>query len=181
MGKLGQQRRSRIRMTNYNISKAREIQDIKLNKIEMLEHEIVKIMQDNKVLSSNCATEKEKCLKIEQENIDFKSKIFKLECKIFKLESTTSNTILVKQQVDQALLAQKERHNIRHESIVKLLQERNQTKIDSLSESYQSQIDELVSRLNTLSEELSIARQCLLKSNIRKPIFSPGRYNGIPP
>ena len=48
-----------------------------------------------------------------------------------------------------------ERHNIRHENIVKLLQERYKTKLDKLSESYQSQIDMLKSELKSSSHSQS--------------------------
>ena len=81
----------------------------------------------------------------------------------------------------QALLAQKEHYNYKHENIVKLLQERYKIKLDSLSETYQSQIDDLKSELKSVSEELSVSKKCLIFSNIKKPIYSPGRYNGMPP
>ena len=162
MGKLSKLRRSRTRMTNYNISKARGI-------LEMLE-------QQNMILSSKCANAVEVSLILEQENV-------KLKTKIYDLESTgnSNGEPSLGRRVNEALLAQKERHNIRHENIVKLLQERYKTKLNNLSQSYQSQIDMLKSELKSSSQELSIAKNCLLSSNIRKPIFSPGRYNGIPP
>ena len=78
-----------------------------------------------------------------------------------------------------ALLAQKERYTIRHESILKLLQERYKAKLNSLSEVDQSQIDDLSSQLKSMSAELALAKKCLLSSNTRKPVFSTGRYGGI--
>ena len=104
----------------------------------------------------------------------------KLKHKLYKLKSS-SNISLIKQHVNHVLLAQKERYNSKHESIVKLLQERYKVKLDSLSETYQSQIDDLTSELKSVSEELSVSKKCLISSNIRKPIYSTGRYNGMPP
>ena len=170
MGKLSKLRRSRKRMTNYNISKACEIlevTEIQVKQIEILD-------KQNMLLSNKCKDAMENALIMEQENV-------KLRNKIYSLEITGNGEPASRQQVNEALIAQKERHNIRHESVVKLLQERYKVKLNNLSESYQSQIDVLTSKLKSSSEELSIAKNCLLSTNIRKPVFSPGRYNGIPP
>ena len=153
MGKVSRQRRSRLRMTLYNASKSsKELLD-KDNKIEILLKETDKLKTKNFI--------------IEQKNTDLKNKLH-------NLGSTTSidNTGL-------ALLAQKERYTIRHESIVKLLQERYKAKLNSLSEVYQSQIDDLASELKSMSAELAVAKKCLLSSNTRKPVFSLGQYGGI--
>ena len=153
MGKVSRQRRSRMRMTLYNASKAsKELLD-KDNKIEILLKETDKLKTKNFI--------------IEQKNTDLKNKLH-------NLGSTTSidNTGL-------ALLAQKERYTIRHESIVKLLQERYKAKLNSLWAVYQSQIDDLSSELKSMSAELAVAKKCLLSSNTRKPVFSLGQYGGI--
>ena len=41
---------------------------------------------------------------------------------------------------------------------------------------YKTEIDNLNSKLMTVTRELEKTKQCLLSSNIRKPVFSPGRY-----
>ena len=152
MGKVSRVHRSRLRMTSYNIEKSNKQRDSQQNIIKHLEDSISQI---------------------KQENHEMKHKIYKLE--------SSSNISLIKQHVNQALLAQKQRYNTKHESVVKLLQERYKIKLDILSESHQSQIEDLTSKLKSISEELSKAKKSLLTSNIRKPNFSPGRYNGIPP
>ena len=153
MGKVSQQRRSRLRMTLYNADKASKELLAKDNKIEILQKEIDKLNNNNLI--------------IEQENADLKNKLHNIDSPT-SIDST-----------GLALLAQKERYTIRHESIVKLLQERYKIKLNSLSEVYQSQIDDLTSELKSMSAELAVAKKCLLSSNTRKPVFSPGRYGGI--
>ena len=186
MGKASRVHRSRLRMTRYNTEKSN-----KLNNIQQSLYLIV-----------------------EQENFKLKKKVCNLETGQGHIGSAE-----LQKQVNEALLAQKERYSIRHESIVKLLQERYKVKLDSLSESYQSQINELTStlslsesyqsrideltstlalsessrsqyqsqivelksKMNSTSEELLVVKNSLFSSNVRKPVFSACRYNGMPP
>ena len=53
MGKLSQQRRSRLRMTQYNITKSREEYKLKDDKIQILENEISNIKIENEEILSN--------------------------------------------------------------------------------------------------------------------------------
>ena len=113
------------------------------------------------------------------ENYQLKLKCEQIEQSLNKHLTDQENTL--KQEVNFALLAQKERYTIRHEGIVKLLQQRYKSKLDSLSDNYQSQIHNLTLKLKSISEELLIAKKCLLSTHERNPIFSPGHYHGLPP
>ena len=53
---------------------------------------------------------------------------------------------------------------------------RNKEGFDMAIDFYKAEIDNLNSKLKTLTQELKETKQCLLASNIRKPVFSPGRY-----
>ena len=63
----------------------------------------------------------------------------------------------------------------------KKLQIANKLLQDSLSKSHTSEILSLQFKLTALSKELSVTKKLLLSSNERKPVFSPGRYNCMPP
>ena len=54
-------------------------------------------------------------------------------------------------------------------------------KLEKANKSHTSETDSLKFKLTALSKELSVAKKCLLSSNERKPVFSPGRYNCMPP
>ena len=77
-----------------------------------------------------------------------------------------------------ALKEQKEELNEKHKTILSLHSEK-------LKEKYKANFDEAIqfykAEVSDLKQKLEIANKCLLSSNIRKPLFSPGRYSSLTP
>ena len=133
MGKLCQQRRSRARMTRYNITKAKEAIEAKDIKIVVLEKEINKLKGENKdVCFSN------------------------------------------KKDIEKALALQKQKLNEKHKEIL-------QKYSDDLKIKYKKNFDDMVehfqSEISSLKRNLEIEKATRLSLNIKRPVYSPGRYS----
>ena len=71
MGKLGQKRRSRTRMTNYNLKKAKEVLDARDKEIKKLKDDIVELKEANKILKKS-AVKVEHALKVQFDQLNEK-------------------------------------------------------------------------------------------------------------
>ena len=132
MGKLCQQRRSRARMTRYNITKAKEAIEAKDIKIVVLENEINKLKGENKdVCFSN------------------------------------------KKDIEKALALQKQKLNEKHKEILQKFS-------DDLKIKYKKNFDDMVehfqNEISSLQKTLEIEKATRLSLNIKRPVYSPGRY-----
>ena len=157
MGKPAQQRRSRARMTQYNIAKANKLLQAKQNQIGRLKSEVFTLKEV--ILKLN----------IELENI-------KVETSQFK----ENFTVEYSQKMKEALLSQKNYLNERHILILEKysedLSEKYRKQFNESSKLFQSETSKLKDENKKLVHNLEATKQALLSSGMRKPVYSPGKY-----
>ena len=157
MGKPAQQRRSRARMTQYNIAKANKLLQAKQNQIGRLKSEVFTLKEV--ILKLN----------IELENI-------KVETSQFK----ENFTVEYSQKMKEALLSQKNYLNERHILILEKysedLSEKYRKQFNESSKLFQSETSKLKDENKKLVHNLEATKQALLSSGMRKPVYSPGNY-----
>ena len=157
MGRMSQQRRSRARMTQYNIAKANKLLQAKQNQIGRLKSEVFTLKEV--VLKLN----------IELENI-------KVETSQFK----ENFTVEYSQKMKEALLSQKNYLNERHILILEKysedLSEKYRKQFNESSKLFQSETSKLKDENKKLVHNLEATKQALLSSGMRKPVYSPGNY-----
>ena len=128
MGKVSQQRRSRQRMTQFNIKKYLEFQK-----------EVIKLRHENEELAT--------------------------------LQNSNS------QEMELALQKQRDFFSEKHKAILKEHSEK-------LKDFYRTNFNEAItfykSEITSLNEKLSLTKQKLISSNIKRPIFSPGKFSYSP-
>ena len=157
MGRMSQQRRSRARMTQYNIAKANKLLQAKQNQIGRLKSEVFTLKEV--ILKLN----------IELENI-------KVETSQFK----ENFTVEYSQKMKEALLSQKNYLNERHILILEKysedLSEKYRKQFNESSKLFQSETSKLKDENQKLVHNLEATKQALLSSGMRKPVYSPGNY-----
>ena len=157
MGRMSQQRRSRARMTQYNIAKANKLLQAKQNQIGRLKSEVFTLKEV--ILKLN----------IELENI-------KVETSQFK----ENFTVEYSQKMKEALLSQKNYLNERHILILEKysedLSEKYRKQFNESSKLFQSETSKLKDENKKLVHNLEATKQALLSSGMRKPVYSPGNY-----
>ena len=157
MGRMSQQRRSRARMTQYNIAKANKLLQAKQNQIGRLKSEVFTLKEV--ILKLN----------IELENI-------KVETSQFK----ENFTVEYSQKMKEALLSQKNYLNERHILILEKysedLSEKYRKQFNESSKLFQSETSKLKDKNKKLVHNLEATKQALLSSGMRKPVYSPGNY-----
>ena len=157
MGRMSQQRRSRARMTQYNIAKANKLLQAKQNQIGRLKSEVFTLKEV--ILKLN----------IELENI-------KVETNQFK----ENFTVEYSQKMKEALLSQKNYLNERHILILEKysedLSEKYRKQFNESSKLFQSETSKLKDENKKLVHNLEATKQALLSSGMRKPVYSPGNY-----
>ena len=157
MGRVSQQRRSRDRMTQYNIAKANKLLQAKQNQIGRLKSEVFTLKEV--ILKLN----------IELENI-------KVETSQFK----ENFTVEYSQKMKEALLSQKNYLNERHILILEKysedLSEKYRKQFNESSKLFQSETSKLKDENKKLVHNLEATKQALLSSGMRKPVYSPGNY-----
>ena len=157
MGRMSQQRRSRARMTQYNIAKANKLLQAKQNQIGRLKSEVFTLKEV--ILKLN----------IELENI-------KVETSQFK----ENFTVEYSQKMKEALLSQKNYLNERHILILEKysedLSEKYRKQFNESSKLFQSETSKLKVENKKLVHNLEATKQALLSSGMRKPVYSPGNY-----
>ena len=157
MGRMSQQRRSRARMTQYNIAKANKLLQTKQNQIGRLKSEVFTLKEV--ILKLN----------IELENI-------KVETSQFK----ENFTVEYSQKMKEALLSQKNYLNERHILILEKysedLSEKYRKQFNESSKLFQSETSKLKDENKKLVHNLEATKQALLSSGMRKPVYSPGNY-----
>ena len=157
MGRMSQQRRSRARMTQYNIAKANKLLQDKQKQVGLLKSEVFNLKE--------VALK----LKIELENV-------KVETSQFK----DNFTVKYSQNMKEALTSQKNYLNERHIQILgkysEDLAEKYRNKFNESSKLFQSETSKLKNENKKLLHDLQCTKQALLKSGMRKPVYSPGKY-----
>ena len=157
MGRMSQQRRSRARMTQYNIAKANKLLQAKQNQIGRLKSEVFTLKEV--ILKLN----------IELENI-------KVETSQFK----ENFTVEYSQKMKEALLSQKNYLNERHILILEKysedLSEKYRKQFNESSKLFQSETSKLKDENKKLVHNLEATKQALLSSGMRKPVYSAGKY-----
>ena len=157
MGRMSQQRRSRARMTQYNIAKANKLLQAKQNQIGRLKSDVFTLKEV--ILKLN----------IELENI-------KVETSQFK----ENFTVEYSQKMKEALLSQKNYLNERHILILEKysedLSEKYRKQFNESSKLFQSETSKLKDENKKLVHNLEATKQALLSSGMRKPVYSPGNY-----
>ena len=156
MGKPSRQRRNRLRMTKYNLSKSNQLIQIKQNDITNLLEEISRLEKDQHQQKIDS-----------QLNNYFLDNIIKnLQEEILQLTDEISQFPV---KLAAALESQKDAHSKKHKTIL-------QTYSNNLKEQYSKELEENVSSyksyINALEEELRIANRIILSANDKKPPFS---------
>ena len=157
MGRESQQRRSKARMTRYNIAKANQLLQTKQNQIGRLKSEVFTLKDVNLKL------------KTELENIKVETGQFKEN---FIVEYS--------QKMKDALLSQKNYLNEKHIQILDKysedLTEKYRNQFNESSKLFQSETSKLKAENKKLLRDLEATKQALLSSGMRKPVYSPGNY-----
>ena len=167
MGKPAQQRRSRERMTRYNIAKANKILQGKQNQIGVLKSEIFTLKEANLKLETELKNVKIENSILKEDNVKSKTELvnFKLECS---------------QKMTEALLSQKnylfEKHVKILENYSEDLKEKYRKQFNESSKAFQSETLKLKTQIKLLLHDLEVSKQALLSSAMRKPVYSPGKY-----
>ena len=157
MGKPAQHRRSKERMTRYNIAKANKILQGKQNQIGVLKSEIFTLKEANLKLEIELKN-------VKVENSEFKDKF----------------TAEYSQKMKEALTSQKNYSNERYIKILEKysedLTEKYRKQFNEKSKPFLSEISKLKDENEKLKHNLEATKQALLSSGMRKPVYSAGKY-----
>ena len=171
MGKPAHHRRNQMRMTAYNITKARIEFQKRLEYIEALQTETINLkveILDLQVVQNS--------LKIENEYLKVENSELKLS-----LEDISNQENKHLEELESALQAQKEDLSKRHLVILKNYSEELESRYEerfTISLNHcKSQTSDLKRQIERQSVELEAARSTILSAGTRRPVYSPGRYS----